>query len=231
MSKKYLLPNPIKKTGTDLEIEKKPNFDAILVLGAVMEWDKQRKQWTFPTIINRYAGKLVMGKARALAAREIQKKAPFLLIAGGSDTNPETGKIESRSFQLAKLITDQYGVSKEKVIPIGAAGADNTLGNVENLIAYLESHPDILKLKKIAVLSPRFQKERARLMFEKNPYFNKCGIELEWLVVEDILEKCDPRYKKWIDAVYATPEAEINRQIEARGLDDLKSGKYGKKTG
>ena len=113
---------------------------------------------------------------------------------------------------------------------MGKIGASHTAGNIENLIQYLEDHPEVLKTKRIGILSPRFQKERVALMFEENPYFKDCGIKLEWLIVEDILEDRDPRYKKWADALYATPEAEINRQMEQKGIENLHSGKYKPRT-
>ncbi len=203
-----------------------PKYDALLVLGAVMEWNDKRGKWEFPTIIQGYAGKLVMGKARALATREMQDEAPVILVTGGSDKNPGTGEIESRSVELSKLITERYKVPKEKVVPMGKTGASHTQGNVENLVSYIQDHPEVLKMKKIGILSPRFQKERAQTMFDDNPYFKDNGIELDWIVVEDVLEKRDPRYKKWADAVYATPEAEINRQMEGKGVQDFKKGKY-----
>jgi len=210
------------------EIE--PKFDALLVLGAVMEWNDKRSRWEFPSIIQHYAGKLVIGKARALATREVQDEAPIILVTGGSDKNPRTGEIESRSVELSKLMTERYKIPKEKITSMGKIGASHTAGNIENLIQYLEDHPEVLKTKRIGILSPRFQKERVALMFEENPYFKDCGIKLEWLIVEDILEDRDPRYKKWADALYATPEAEINRQMEQKGIENLHSGKYKPRT-
>lgn len=213
-----------------MEGEVEPKFDALLVLGAVMEWNDKRNRWEFPSIIQRYPGKLVTGKARALATREVQDEAPIILVTGGSDENPRTGEIESRSVELSKLMTERYKIPKEKIISMGKIGASHTAGNIENLIKYLEDHPEVLKIKRIGILSPRFQKERAMIFFEQKPYFKDHGIQLEWLVVEDILEDRDPRYKKWADALYATPEAEINRQMEQKGIEDLHSGKYKPRT-
>ncbi|OGF73430.1 hypothetical protein A2W57_00895 [Candidatus Giovannonibacteria bacterium RIFCSPHIGHO2_02_43_16] len=207
-----------------------PKYDALLVLGAVMEWSEKKGKWEFPTIIQGYPGKLVMGKARALAASEVQDEAPVILVTGGSDKNPRTGEIESRSIELSKLMTERYKIPKEKVIPMGKIGASHTQGNIENLIQYIEEYPDILKTRVIGIVSPRFQEERTKMLFDKKPYFAEHGIKLDWIIVEDILEKRDPRFKKWADAVYATPEAEINRQMEKKGIEDLRSGQYKPKT-
>lgn len=201
-------------------------YDALLVLGAVMEWNAQKKKWEFPTIIDRYAGKLVMGKARAIATKEIQDQAPLILVTGGSDKNPETGESVSRSVELARLMTERYNIPTEKVVAMGTSEAGSTLGNTENLIQYLESHPGLKKTGRIGIICPRFQHERAQLMFETNPYFKENGISLYWIDVEDVLEERHPLYKDWTDAVYNTPEAKINRDLEEKGIEDFKSGKY-----
>lgn len=212
--------------------EYEPKYDALLVLGAVMEWNDQKGEWEFPTIIQSYPGKLVMGKARALAAKELQNEAPFILVTGGSDKNPKTGELESRSVELSKLMTEHYNIPKEKVIPIGKPGAGNTQGNIENFISYVKTHPEILETGQIGVLCPRFQRKRAQLMFDANPYCKQHNIKLDWIEVEDVLEQRDPHYKTWAEKVYSTPEAKINRRMELQGIKDFKSRKYktGKKT-
>lgn len=210
--------------------EKDFPYDALVVLGAVMDWSDTKKRWEFPTIVERYAGKLVMGKARAIAASELDQEAPVTLVTGGREIHPETGEGASRASELAKLMTERYKMSKETVIPIGTAEAGSVMGNVENVVAYLQNNPEILKRRRIAILSPRFQKERAELMFDANPYFKEQGIGIEWLVVEDILERRHPLYKEWADAVYRRPEAELNRRLEEQGIKDLKAGRYKPKT-
>jgi len=206
--------------------EKEYPYDALLVLGAVMEWDKFRNIWDFPPIIERYTGKLVMGKVRAFAASLLSESAPVVLVTGGSDVHPETGKRVSRSIELTKLMTGVYQIPKDKVVPMGTAEASHTLGNAENLIQYIEGHPETLKQKRIAILSPRFQVERAKMMFETNPYFQEHGIVVEWLIAEDEIEKRFPEMKEYFDWIYSTPEAEVNRQMERKGIEDLKGGGY-----
>lgn len=207
------------------EEEKALRFDALVVLGAVMAWNKKRKQWAFPTIIPHYAGKLVMGKARALAAREIQDCAPLILVTGGSDRNPVTGDLDSRAIELSKLIK-RYGVPENKVFPIGTMGASHTKGNVENLAAFLKERPEVLQTRRIIILCQCFQRERAELMFQSNPFFRKHGIVLDWITVEEVLAGRSPRYKKWADGVYATKEAAINQRLEQEGIRDFLMGTY-----
>lgn len=205
----------------------KQKYDVLVVLGAVMRWNPEKNEWDFPTIMKpeEYPGRLVMGKARAIAASHIHEDADKMLVTGGSQSNPETGEAASRSEELAHLIT-RYGVPQEKVLAIGTTGARHTMGNVENVIDYLEKHADVLERRCIAVLSPRFQLERAREMFDANPYFKEKGITIEWLTVEDVLEARHPHYKKWVDAVDATSEAAENRVMEKEGLKALREKRY-----
>ena len=63
-------------------------------------------------------------------------------------------------------------------------------------------------------------------MCDKDLYFKEEHITLDWLTVEEILGERSPRYKKWAEKVYKTPAAEINRKMEEKGIEDLKSGKY-----
>lgn len=212
----------------DAKESKKDDFeyDAIVVLGAVMEWNEKTGNWEFPTIVERYPGKLVEGKARAIAAREVQHLAPNILVTGGFDIQPKTGQPYSRAVELSRLITGKYKVPKDKVIPIGVDPEGNTQGNIENLVEYLKQDPSLLNRGKIAVLTPRFQKERAEIMFNQNPYFSDNQIDIEWLIVEDVLAKRNPLYKTWERKVSSTKAAQINRQMEQKGIEDLKSGRY-----
>ncbi len=207
---------------------KESKYDVIVVLGAVMKWNEEAKIWDFPTTVEKelYSGHLVMGKARAIAASDIQEDGAKLLITGGVQKHPETGELASRAQELTRLITEKYHVPPEKVVPIGTVGAAHTQGNVENVVAYLQSHADELKKNRIAILSPRFQKKRAEMMFDANPYFKDHNIAIDWIVVEDVLEKRHPLYKRWAEKVKKTPEAAVAEKMEAQGREALKGGTY-----
>lgn len=201
-------------------------YDAIVVLGAVMEWNEKTSNWEFPTIVEKYPGKLVEGKARAIATKEVQHLAPRILVTGGFDVQPKTGQPYSRAVELSRLITEKYKVPKDKVIPIGTGQEENTQGNLEDLVGYLKQDLSFLDRKKIAVLTPRFQKERAEIIFNQNPFFSQNQISIEWIIVEDVLTKRSPLYRAWESKVYNTEAAQINRQMEQKGIKDLKSGRY-----
>ena len=209
------------------QIERSPKYDAILVLGAQMVWNDKKQEWTFPTVKQDYAGKLVMGKARAIATSEIENEASSILVTGGKEIHPETGEPHSRAIELSRLI-NEYGVSKDKIFPIGEGG--NTIENANDAAKYLESNPNIIKTKKIAILCPKFQYERAKMMFETNHYFKNNDIEVSWLMVEDILGERSAHYKNWENKVYSTPEAAINKELEQKGMENFKSGSYKPKT-
>lgn len=214
--------------GLPKESKERPyEYDALVVLGAFMEWNLKFRRWDFPSIIDWYVAKLVAGKARAIASAEAHDLAPVVIITGGSIENPETGEKASLADELAKLIK-KYGAPEEKLVSLPNPEKSNTLGNIKDTIDYIESNPEVLQKKKIAILCPKFQYERAKLMFEQEPYFKEKSIEISWVIAEDMLQKRSPHYQQWIDKLYATPEAELNRQLEAKGVQDIKSGKYGR---
>jgi len=219
-------PESLEQSNSGVENnESEPKYDAILVLGACMEWDKNKKQWIFPTWVPKeiYNPELVMGKARAIAASELREGAEVMLVTGGPQLNPETGETASRAIELSKLIAE-YDVPNEKIIPIGKGG--NTLENAKDTATYLESHPEIVVNKKIAVLSPRFQYERARMMFEQHPYFIDHNISVDWIIVEDILENRSGKYKKWTEALQNDHRYSEVLKSEENGINDIKSGNY-----
>jgi len=219
-------PKISKEDLNKLQRKQADKYDAVIVLGAVMKWNGRKNKWEFPAIIKSYSGKLVMGEARALAARIVEYLTKIILVTGGSDKNPRTGKMDSRANQLAKLMVEKYDMLKEKVIVIGKTNSGHTSGNVENVIEYFEKNPKILKLKQVGIICPDFQKRRAKIMFDSASYFRENGIKLDWLSVENILTKIDSRYKKWIEEIYASPEAEVNTRMEKQGIKDFIADKY-----
>lgn len=212
--------------------EKEPKYDALLVLGACMEWDAKEKKWIFPTWVPEkiYKPKLVMGDERAEAAKEIHKEAKVVLVTGGPQEHPETGETASRANELSRVISEK-GVPKEKIIPMGRGG--NTLKNAEDTAAYLEANPDILVNNRIAVLSPRFQYERAKMMFEEHPYFKERGIEVDWILVDDTLADKHPMYREWLEKIYNATDPDDDKNLydkvvasEEKGIADLEAGGY-----
>ena len=189
-------------------------YDAIVVLGAVMEWSPKLGQWIFPGFTDNYPAKMVLGTWRALAASFIHEQAPKMLVTGGSQKHPETDEVHSRAVELTKLICE-LGVPFEKIEVIGKIGASHTIGNRDNLRDYLRAHPEI---KRIAILCPRFQLGRAVLMHDADPFFKESGIETTWIVVEAVLKRHDPTFQLLEEAVYKTPEAEVCRQMEEKGI-------------
>ncbi len=221
-----------------------PKLDALMVMGAVMDWNKEKEEWSFPSIIPRYSGAIVMGKARAKAATELHEHADILLVTGGKDTHPNTQAIHSRSDELTKLIQDM-GVPQNKVIPMGKGG--NTLENVKDLALYLKEHSEVLKENRIGVLCISYQYERAKAMFDKeyaeNPFFKEHPVEVVWFQAEEVLESSvseaqQHHWKRWGTAVDqkvvtvkdpSTGEdktgkaGDIARELETKGLADFRS--------
>lgn len=199
-----------------------------VVLGAVMDWDPKEKVWTFPNIIERYPGKLVMGEIRAEAAAKIQKSAPLMVVTGGFETHPETREKVSRAKELCKRIV-HHGVPREKILAIGeqTESGGTTLGNVKCIVNYLTENPSVLSENNtLGILCPLFQFERARLMFEMDPYFSENNINLDWIIAENILCREDPKRWHEFTEIYNSPQAEVNRNLERKGINDLLNGTY-----
>lgn len=208
---------------SDLSANNDPKYDALFVFGAVMRWE-ENIGWHFPLIMEEkeYSGRLVLGRWRAEAAAILQHTAPMILVSGGSDKHPITGKTHSRSVELAREIVS-IGVPEEKVFPMGTNNASHTLGNVSNLTDLLRANGSI---KKIGMLCPRFQMPRAMVMQYSNPFYMENGIDMTWIEVERTLIEGGHYTKKIIDDIYSSHEADICTKMEQRGLQDFLTGAY-----
>lgn len=206
-------------------MNKKYQFDAIVVLGANMKKDKQTGNWLLPAIIKEDPGKIVLGFTRPIAVRQAFKEelAPIFLVTGGRQTD-DNGQEASRAKILADLMTEKYKIPKDKVRVIGKIG--NTMGNVEDTVRYLVDHPNIIKSKSIAILTNDWQLPRAKLFFEKQEYFQKQHIKIFPLSVEKLLIRYSKRYSSWIKEMYSSPEMMHRLKMEEKGIDDFKSGRY-----
>ena len=203
----------------------KYSFDAIVVLGAFMQKDKKTGQWRLPTIIEEDPGKVVGGHSRAIAAKQadLENLSPLFLVTGGQQAD-ETGRKTSRAQVLADLMTDKYKIPKEKVKVIGTIG--NTMGNAEDTVNYLKAHPEVIKTKRLAILSNAWHLPRVKLIFVQNPYFAELGIELIPLTAEELLKRRSKHYRHWAKKLEATSEMAHRQQMEKQGIKALTSGKY-----
>lgn len=207
-----------------VEIEKQ-KYDAIVVLGAFMQRGKDGS-WKLPTIIEEDPGKVVGGHSRAIAAEQayIEGLSSLFLVTGGVQT--DDNESVSRAQILADLMTDKYDIPKGVVEVIGTYGNGNTMGNVRDVVNYLESHPEIIKNGRLGILSNNWHLERALVIFSQNPYFEDNQIELMPIVAEDLLEKRSNHYSLWRKSLESTPEMKHRMSMEKKGMEALSSGKY-----
>jgi uncharacterized SAM-binding protein YcdF (DUF218 family) len=82
--------------------------------------------------------------------------------------------------------------------------------------------------KKIAIMSSDFHIPRIKALYaqalKQHP---KLQIEVEFMSAEEVVKKAEPgKYDKVIEMAYQTPEAKKRLDNEARGIEDIKSGKY-----
>ena len=208
-----------------LQREKKYQFDAIVVLGANMKKDKKTGNWLLPAIIKEDPGKAVLGFTRPIAAKQAFKEnlSPLFLVTGGWQDD-EAGLKTSRAKVLADLMIEKYKIPKEKIKVIGTIG--NTLGNVADTVSYLIDHPKIIKSRRIAILTNNWQIPRAKLFFEKQPYFQKERIELVPLSAEKLLIRYSKRYLSWVKKIYSSSEMTHRLKMERKGIEDFRSGRY-----
>ncbi len=208
------------------EVEKPYSYDAVIVLGAFMQRDKKTGEWRLPTIIEEDPGKVVGGHSRAIAVQQLytEHASPLFIITGGVQKDEEGNPSASRAQTLANVITDKYKVPTESLAVVTTVG--NTLGNIDDTVKFLQEHKDLLKEKKIAVLSNEWHLERALLMFGENEYFRNSGVELLPIAVEDILQRRSKHYEKWADQLNNSDAMKTRKKMEEKGIKDFKSGKY-----
>lgn len=206
-------------------MNKKHQFDAIVVLGANMKKDKKTGNWLLPAVIKEDPGKMVLGFTRPIAAKQALKEnlASLFLVTGGMQTD-DNGQKSSRAQVLADLMIEKYNIPMGKIRVIGTIG--NTMGNAQDTVRYLEEHPDIIKLKRIAILTNDWQLPRARLFFENQEYFQKNLIKIVPLSVEKLLIRYSNKYVSFVKNNYSAPEMKHRLKMEERGIKDFKLGMY-----
>lgn len=201
-------------------------LDAIIVPGANMVFDQRTGKWKFKTIVNGDQGRQFSGgPSRILAAQQIAEEGftGAFVVTGGTQTGPD-GEKASRADILAQEI--QRKIPGGKVIPIGADGSGNTLGNVENTVNFLQRNGNLVEQGRIGLLTNDPHITRASLMFLRNPFFSDEGIELRPVVVEDVLKRRSPLYTSWINAISGLDDYTAYLDLEAQGIIDLFSEKY-----
>lgn len=198
-------------------------FDLIVVLEANAHRSEKTGEWKLSTIVEEDPGKIVGGHSRAIAAAQAYKEnlSPAFLVTGGiqSGTNDV-----SRAQLLVDLMVKKYKVPQERVNVY--ISRSSTQGNSDATVDFLRNHPELLKKKRIGVITNDWHLPRALAMFKADPFFADNSIELIGLPVEELLEKRSRYYKRWAKQVRETPEMETRRRMEETGLRDFIRGEY-----
>lgn len=202
-----------------VEIERKYQFDAIVVLGSSMEWNEKAGRWTFPTITEEEG--LLAGKVRAVGAVEslAENIAPLIIVTGGVERKRGRWP-ESRAKMLREEMI-RLGGDCDRIVAIGdeAKERGNTQGNMEDLAAYLKAHPAI---QHIAFLTNPYHVARAtEIVHQAFP-----DMTIHFLDLNHLLVTRSPHYQKWIVALENLPEMAERNAKEAAGLKALKEGAY-----
>lgn len=200
-------------------------YDLIVVLGANMKKNEKTGRWTLPTILEEDPSKVVGGHSRIIAAKEAYEEnlTPFL-VAGGVQKDKDTGQEVSRAEVMANLMVDKYQIPKDKIRIVKTAS--HTLGNAEGVVNFLKSHPELMKRKRIALLTNAYHLPRAKLFFQSSPFFQEEGIQIEPLPAEKMLIRRSKRYKRWLGKLEETPQMTHREEMEKKGIKEFKAGKY-----
>lgn len=202
------------------------SIDAVVVMGASMDFDNRTKRWYFPTVVNNGIGKVDAGNSRTIAARQLVDEGfdgPFW-VTGGREVSQD-GRVELQAIELARLMIGKRGINQQQVVAIGQEASTNTHGNVADVVAYLTAHPEIPH-RRIGVLANEWHILRALLIFYENPYFKNGDVELVPIIANTILRRRSARYQKWDDCMQQIPEMQERERFELSGIEDLARGRY-----
>lgn len=198
-----------------------PKMDAIVILGTSAVLDEETGQYHYPIVED---GVTSAGEFRLMGAEiAYRNNLSFVfIITGGKQI--VNGRITERADIFMNELNKRYGVPLDGLRPIGKTG--HTYGNMQDAADYLQTHPQILKIGRVGVLSNRYQLTRALLMGHSIPFFRKQKIDLvpvpaEALMVIDCIENA-----QLIAEAYNTPEYQRRMEMENKGIKAWIEGQY-----
>lgn len=202
-------------------------LDAIVIMGASIDYHPSLRRWRFPLIVQNGLGKVDGGNMRMLAALQLVKEGytKQFLITGGAVESPYEGKA-SQAEEMASQMIEKRNIPREQVISLGRPESTNTHGNVTDIIEYLRSHPDVLQQKKIGILAGDWHMLRTLIIFQENPFFQEHEIELVPLMASKVLSRRSSHHAAWAEAINDIPEMENRVELEISGVTDLVKGTY-----
>lgn len=199
-----------------LEIKELPKQDAVVVLGSMVEKDKDGKD-----ILS------IQAKMRLIAALELFQRglAGKIILSGGLT---QKGQEKSEAELMADFLK-QNGISEEYMFL--EKTSKNTSENLLNTLKILDKE----KLNKVTIETSEYHLKRAMQIFSNilkeaglNVGYEEIvglkidGIDVEGMSAEDILEQRSPHYKKLIEGFkFPTALAENPAQALKLGIREF----------
>lgn len=171
------------------------------------------------------------GKARVFAAAEIAKMFPELTIV--TTSMEKSDRPSHASVQAAEL--EQRGVPPEQILREEISV--NTATELTELVKLAVAH----QWTRIAAITSDYHIPRCQAMWEmldsiityEDPEFrealvkfNDNGGQLSFVAAESILERVSSKYARLFEEVRKSDSFVGRLDAEARGLQDLRDGKY-----
>ena len=202
-------------------------LDAVIVLGATMDFDRERNRWRLGGLINSdVSSPLVGGLSRAAAIAQLHREGFSGVVAVTGGTQVAEGSKASRAERLASSIRSvgrKDGAEESKVVAIGREGHGNTLGNVADTIDFLKRQGIY---RQIGLVTNDWHILRTLLTFMDNPYFDDHGITIWPVIADELLRRRSPLHAQWVDAFNAHPAMGERVRMERQGIQDFLDGSY-----
>ncbi len=198
-------------------------LDAIVVLGSFIKIDEQGN-WYYPDITDANPPDQVNGanlRVDSINTAFETQLAPFFLITGGYEQDLRGQKV-SRASKMAEIALSRFDIPPQMFEIIGKRGS--TGGNVLDTVEFLENHPEVLKHRKIGILTNAFHLPRTMRFFRRHPFFD--DIDLEILPSETLLIRANPTNRDRVINLYKSDYMDRQRKMEKQGIKDLESGTY-----
>ena len=203
------------------------SLDAIIVLGASMDKHESAETWRLAGVVQSDPHRIVGGHSRAIVARQMYDTGfrGTYLVTGGVQEDKE-GNLASRARVLANKMDHSYKIPTSHIEVVGRGGNGYTLGNIQDTIAYVRDHPNIIESGEFGLLTNEWHMPRSLLMFRSEPFFAEMGIHIRPIVVETILQQRSWRHREWVTLFQHHPEMDSRVQSEVTGIFDFLAGNY-----
>lgn len=207
--------------------EQQSPIDAIIILGAKLQWDASHKQWYLPKIEDGNFLEALDGWERAYAAHFLYRKhagMPILLVTGGFDEDKQTGIRASRAEAIADVLISEFHIPQESVYVIHTDG--NTIGNIKGIAQLLDSNETLRsKAHSFAILANASHLARAHYFFS-DPTIFPHALPLRSLSIESVLVESGRISQEYLSQQLQSRHMKKRFETDMQGIHDYILGTY-----